>query len=117
MTGDRLPLADLLAKAGDGGFLRSVAKAEWQRGLRLNSIATAVGKVIGVARSLDPDRPDWRPCFVVLDRIRLHVRRLRPGPRRLVHGAALYALGFKLMGRQRTIMRTASPTRRLGRTG
>ena len=27
MTNDRLPLADLLAKAGDGGFLRSVAEA------------------------------------------------------------------------------------------
>jgi hypothetical protein len=28
MTDDRLPLADLLAKAGDGDFLRSVAEAE-----------------------------------------------------------------------------------------
>ena len=27
MTEDRLPLADLLAKAGDGDFLRSVAEA------------------------------------------------------------------------------------------
>ena len=27
MTDDRLPLADLLAKAGDGDFLRSVAEA------------------------------------------------------------------------------------------
>ncbi len=27
MTEDRLPLAELLAKAGDGGFMRSVAEA------------------------------------------------------------------------------------------
>jgi putative transposase len=27
MTDDRLPLAELLAKAGDGDFLRSVAEA------------------------------------------------------------------------------------------
>lgn len=30
MTDDRLPLADLLAKAGDGDFLRSVAEAVLQ---------------------------------------------------------------------------------------
>jgi hypothetical protein len=30
MTEDRLPLADLLAKAGDGGFLRSVAETVLQ---------------------------------------------------------------------------------------
>jgi hypothetical protein len=30
MTEDRLPLADLLAKAGDGDFLRSVAEAVLQ---------------------------------------------------------------------------------------
>ncbi len=30
MTEDRLPLAELLAKAGDGDFLRSVAKAVMQ---------------------------------------------------------------------------------------
>ena len=30
MTEDRLPLAELLAKAGDGDFLRSVAEAVGQ---------------------------------------------------------------------------------------
>ncbi len=30
MTDDRLPLADLLAKAGDGDFLRGVAEAVLQ---------------------------------------------------------------------------------------
>jgi putative transposase len=29
MTEDRLPLAELLAKAGDGDFLRSVAFISW----------------------------------------------------------------------------------------
>lgn len=76
--------------------LAGFAGAERARGLRLNSIATAVGNVVGVARSLDPGR-DWRPCFAVLDRIQAHARRLRPGPRHLVHGAELYALGIGLM--------------------
>ena len=76
--------------------LAAFAEAERSRGLRLNSIATAVGNAIGVARSLDPGR-DWRPCFAVLDRIQAHARRLRPAPRHLVHPAELYALGIGLM--------------------
>lgn len=45
MTEDRLPLADLLAKAGDGDFLRSVAEAV----LQMLMEADVEGQ-IGVAR-------------------------------------------------------------------
>ena len=45
MTEDRLPLAELLAKAGDGDFLRSVAEAVVQL-----LMETDVEGVIGAAR-------------------------------------------------------------------
>ncbi len=45
MTDDRLPLADLLAKAGDGDFLRSVAEAVVQL-----LMETDVEGVIGAGR-------------------------------------------------------------------
>ena len=45
MTEDRLPLADLLAKAGDGDFLRSVAEAVVQL-----LMETDVEGVIGAGR-------------------------------------------------------------------
>ena len=45
MTEDRLPLADLLAKAGDGDFLRSVAEAVVQL-----LIETDVEGLIGAGR-------------------------------------------------------------------
>ncbi len=45
MTEDRLPLAELLAKAGDGDFLRSVAEAVVQR-----LMETDVEGLIGAGR-------------------------------------------------------------------
>lgn len=76
--------------------LVAFAKAEQARGLKLTSIATALGNVIGVASSIDPER-NWRPAWAVLDRLRVHARRLPPAPRHLVHPDDLYGLGLRLM--------------------
>ncbi len=85
-----------LAALATPGHLAAFAEREQARGLKLTSIATALGNVIGVARSLDPGR-DWRPAYAVLDAIRSDARRVRPEPRHLVHPAELYALGLSLM--------------------
>ena len=56
MTEDRLPLADLLAKAGDGDFLRSVAEAVVQL-----LMETDVEGVIGAGRhERSGDRTTYR---------------------------------------------------------
>ena len=52
MTEDRLPLAELLAKAGDGDFLRSVAEAVVQL-----LMETDVEGVIGADAAALPPRP------------------------------------------------------------
>jgi hypothetical protein len=54
MTEERLPLADLLAKAGDGDFLRSVAEAVMQL-----LMETDVDGLIGAGRhERTADRPN-----------------------------------------------------------
>ena len=56
MTEDRLPLAELLAKAGDGDFLRSVAEAVVQLLMEAD-----VEGVIGAGRhERSGERPTWR---------------------------------------------------------
>src|SRR5438270_10868715 len=62
MTDDRLPLTELLAKAGDGDFLRSVAEAVVQL-----LMGTDVDGLIGAARhERSGDRTiyrnGYRPC-------------------------------------------------------
>ena len=49
MTEDRLPLAELLAKAGDGDFLRSVATQVGERGDRLSG---GQKQIVAIARAL-----------------------------------------------------------------
>jgi hypothetical protein len=70
MTEDRLPLADLLTKAGDGDFLRSVAEAVLQMlmeadvegliGISTTS-ADATIRVAGTRRSATKARWPSRP--------------------------------------------------------
>ena len=56
MTDDRLPLAELLAKAGDGDFLRSVAEAVMQL-----LMETDVDGMIGAGRhERSSDRVTYR---------------------------------------------------------
>lgn len=65
MTEDRLPLAELLQKAGDGDFLRTVAEAVLQILMESN-----VEGLIGAARrERSADRSPRRaaPCFWSLD--------------------------------------------------
>ena len=56
MTEDRLPLAELMAKAGDGDFLRSVAEAVVQL-----LMETDVDGLIGAGRhERTPERSTYR---------------------------------------------------------
>ena len=63
MTEDRLPLAELLAKAGDGDFLRSVAEAVVQL-LMETDVDGLIGagrhERIDVARVGEPPRSRYR---------------------------------------------------------
>ena len=59
MTEERLPLAELLAKAGDGDFLRSVAEAVVQL-----LMETDVEGVIGAGRHERTGRADHVPQWV-----------------------------------------------------
>ena len=45
MTEDRLPLAELLAKSGDGDFLRCVAEAELQMLMEADAVTARLEKV------------------------------------------------------------------------
>ncbi len=61
MTEDRLPLAELLAKSGDGDFLRSVAEAVLQI-----LIEADVEDLIGAGRhERSPERLTWRNGYRV----------------------------------------------------
>ena len=56
MTDDRMPLADLIQKSGDGDFLRSVAEAVLQMLMEAD-----VEGMIGAGRhERSPERVTWR---------------------------------------------------------
>ncbi len=81
MTEDRLPLADLLAKAGDGDFLRSVAEAVVQL-----LMETDVEGVIGAGRhERSGDRTTYRNGYrdrtldTRLGSLQLRIPKLRQG--------------------------------------
>ena len=81
MTEDRLPLAELLAKAGDGDFLRSVAEAVVQL-----LMETDVEGVIGAARhERSGDRTTYRNGYrdrtldTRLGSLQLRIPKLRQG--------------------------------------
>jgi transposase-like protein len=81
MTDDRLPLAELLQKAGDGDFLRSVAEAVLQ--LLMES---DVEGLIGAARhERSAERMNWRNGYreraldTRLGTLQLRVPKLRQG--------------------------------------
>jgi putative transposase len=81
MTEDRLPLAELLAKAGDGDFLRSVAEAVVQL-----LMETDVEGVIGAGRhERTGDRQTYRNGYrdrtldTRLGSLQLRIPKLRQG--------------------------------------
>ncbi len=81
MTEDRLPLAELLQKAGDGDFLRAVAEAVLQL-----LMETDVEGLIGAGRhEHSPDRLNWRNGYrdrtldTRLGQLQLRVPKLRQG--------------------------------------
>ena len=81
MTEDRLPLAELLQKAGDGDFLRTIAEAVLQR-LR----EADVEGLIGAGRhERSPERLNWRNGYreraldTRLGTLQLRVPKLRQG--------------------------------------
>jgi putative transposase len=81
MTDDRLPLAELLQKAGDGDFLRAVAEAV----LQLLMEADVEG-LIGVGRhERSPERLNWRNGYrertldTRLGSLQLRIPKLRQG--------------------------------------
>jgi putative transposase len=81
MTDDRLPLAELLQKAGDGDFLRAVAEAV----LQLLMEADVEG-LIGVGRhERSPERLNWRNGYrertldTRLGQLQLRIPKLRQG--------------------------------------
>jgi putative transposase len=81
MTDDRLPLAELLQKAGDGDFLRAVAEAV----LQLLMEADVEG-LIGVGRhERSPERLNWRNGYrertldTRLGTLQLRIPKLRQG--------------------------------------
>jgi putative transposase len=81
MTEDRLPLAELLAKAGDGDFLRSVAEAVVQMLMEAD-----VEGLIGAGRhERSGERTTWRneyrdrPLETRLGALQLRIPKLRQG--------------------------------------
>ena len=81
MTEDRLPLAELLAKAGDGDFLRAVAEAVMQL-----LMEAAVGGMIGAGRhERTPERATYRNGYrdrsldTRLGSLQLRIPKLRQG--------------------------------------
>lgn len=81
MTDDRLPLAELLAKAGDGDFLRSVAEAVVQL-----LMETDVEGVIGAGRhARTGERTTYRSGYrdrtldARLGALQLRIPKLRQG--------------------------------------
>ena len=81
MTDERLPLAELLQKAGEGDFLRSVAEAV----LRLLVEADVEGLVGAGRHERSPERLNWRNGFrnrtldTRLGALQLRIPKLRQG--------------------------------------
>ena len=82
MTDERLPLAELLQKAGEGDFLRAVAEAA----LQLPMGADVEGLVGAGRHERSPERLSWRNGYRArtldtrLGSLRLRVPKLRQGP-------------------------------------
>src|SRR3712207_302305 len=81
MTEDRLPLAELLQKAGEGDFLRAVAEAVLQL-----LMEAAVEGLIGAGRhERSPERLNWRNGYreraldTRLGSLQLRIPKLRQG--------------------------------------
>jgi len=89
MTEDRLPLAELMAKTGDGDFLRSVAESVLQIIMEAD-----VDGVLGAGRRTDPRlaREQWSPVHPNRPRPHSGTGRSRPtatadrGPNRVRRG-------------------------------
>jgi putative transposase len=81
MTEDRLPLAELLQKAGEGDFLRSVAEAA----LQLLMEADAEGLIGAGRHERSPERLNWRNGYrertldTRLGSLQLRIPKLRQG--------------------------------------
>ena len=81
MTEDRLPLAELLQKAGEGDFLRAVAEAV----LQLLMEADVEGLIGAGRHERSPDRLNWRNGYreraldTRLGTLQLRVPKLRQG--------------------------------------
>jgi putative transposase len=81
MTEDRLPLADLLEKAGDGDFLRAVAEAV----LQLLMEADVEGLIGAGRHERSPERLNWRNGYrertldTRLGSLQLRIPKLRQG--------------------------------------
>ncbi len=91
MTGDRLPLAELLAKAGDSGFHRSVAEAVMQMMIE----ADVEGQIGAWRHERSATRTTCRNGYhdrtldTRLDSLQLRIPKLRQGfPRPALPGAA-----------------------------
>jgi putative transposase len=104
MTEDRLPLAELLAKAGDGDFLRSVAEAVVQL-----LMETDVEGLIGAGRhERTAERATYRNGYrdrsldTRLGSLQLRIPKLRQGsyfppflePRKCIHPTTAALLGY-----------------------
>src|SRR5215210_2469074 len=81
MTDDRMPLADLIQKSGDGDFLRSVAEAVLQMLMEAD-----VEGMIGAGRhERSPERVTWRNGYrertldTRLGSLQLRIPKLRQG--------------------------------------
>jgi hypothetical protein len=90
MTEERLPLAELLAKAGDGDFLRSVAEAVPQMLMEAD-----VEGLIGAGRyERNGERLNWRDGYrdraldTRLGPLQLRIPKLRQGSYYPVEGSA-----------------------------
>jgi putative transposase len=81
MTEDRLPLAELLQKAGEGDFLRAVAEAV----LQLLMEADVEGLIGAGRHERSPERLNWRNGYrerafdTRLGTLQLRVAKLRQG--------------------------------------
>jgi transposase-like protein len=81
MTDDRLPLAELLQKAGDGDFLRAVAEAV----LQLLMEADVEGLIGAGRHERPPERLNWRNGYrertldARLGALQLRIPKLRQG--------------------------------------
>jgi hypothetical protein len=95
MTENRLPLAELLQKAGDGDFLRSVAEAV----LQLLMEADVEGLIGAGRHERSPERLNYRNGFrdrtldTRLGSLQLRIPKLRQGSLDPLRGSSPFVLG------------------------